>query len=258
MGLIRVWNFQSQLKDRINGEKIKRVTISRDSDQGWYASILVDRKKSLKPIYQPTGLTAGIDVGIRSSISCYDNCGDYNSVQSPNMSKTDTKIKTLHKKLSRKERGSKNESEARIKLSKAYFHAKNIRKDFNHKMSNFLVKTYDIITVENLSIQQMMKQHYLAEKIQNQAWYQFMTFLDYKCTRNEKTLIKVDPYFPSSKLCSNCNSKNDIGGLEWYICPICGYSHNRDENAAKNLNKISEHFKNTKQQITTEKKFLLM
>lgn len=258
LGLIRVWNFQSQLKDRINGEKIKRVTISRDSDQGWYASILVDRKKSLKPIYQPTGLTAGIDVGIRSSISCYDNCGDYNSVQSPNMSKTDTKIKTLHKKLSRKERGSKNESEARIKLSKAYFHAKNIRKDFNHKMSNFLVKTYDIITVENLSIQQMMKQHYLAEKIQNQAWYQFMTFLDYKCTRNEKTLIKVDPYFPSSKLCSNCNSKNDIGGLEWYICPICGYSHNRDENAAKNLNKISEHFKNTKQQITTEKKFLLM
>jgi putative transposase len=75
---------------------------------------------------------------------------------------------------------------------------------------------------------------------------------------NEKTLIKVDTYFPSSKLCSNCKSKNDIGSLEWYHCSTCGYSHNRDENAAKNLNKISEYFKNTKQQITTEKEFLLM
>jgi putative transposase len=258
LGLIKVWNFQSQLKDRLNNEKIKRVTISRDSDQEWYASILVDRQKLLKQIYQPTNLTVGIDVGIRTSISCYDNLGDYNSVQSPDMTKLDTKIKTLHKTLSRKQHGSKNESEARIKLAKAYFHAKNTRKDFNHKMSDFLVKTYDVITVENLSIQHMMKQHLLAGKIQNQAWYQFILFLDYKCKRNEKTLIKVDTYFPSSKLCSNCKSKNDIGNLEWYRCPICGYTHNRDENAAKNLNKISEHFKKTNQQITTEKEFLLM
>jgi putative transposase len=258
LGLVNVWNFQSQLKDRLNDEKIKRVTISRDSDQGWYASILIDRKNLLKPIYKSTNLTVGIDVGIRTSIACYDNVGDYNSVQSPDITKLDTKIKTLHKVLSRKQRGSKNESEARTKLAKTYFHAKNIRKYFNHKMSDFLVKTYDVITVENLSIQHMMKQHLLAGKIQNQAWYQFISFLDYKCMRNEKTLIKVDTYFPSSKLCSNCKSKNDIGGLEWYCCPTCGYTHNRDENAAKNLNKISEHFKNTNQQITTEKEFLLL
>ncbi len=174
------------------------------------------------------------------------------------MTKLDAKIKTLHKVLSQKQHGSKNESEARTKLAKAYFHAKNIRKDFNHKMSDFLVKTYDIITVENLSIQQMMEQHHLAGKIQNQAWYQFIKFLDYKCSRNEKTLIKVDTYFPSSKLCSNCKSKNDIGNSEWYLCSTCNYLHNRDENAAKNLNKISEHFKNTNQQVTTEKEFLLI
>jgi putative transposase len=258
LGLIKVWNFQRQLKDRLNDEKIKRVTISRDSDQGWYASILIDRQNLLKPIYQSTNLTVGIDVGIRTPVTCYDNVGDCNSVHSPDMIKLNNKIKKLHKVLSRKQRGSKNESEARTKLAKAYFHAKNIRKDFNHKLSNFLVKTYDVITVENLNIQQMMNQHRLAEKIQNQAWYQFVTFLEYKCKRNKKTLIKVDTYFPSSKLCSNCKSKNEIGSLELYSCPICGYIHNRDENAAKNLNKISQYFFDTGTIITTEKEFLLM
>ena len=170
LGLVKVWNFQSQLKDQLNNEKIKRVTISRDSDGGWYAAILVDREKSLKPIYASTNLAVGIDVGIRTSLTCYDSEENLNQIQSPDLTKIDNKIKKLHKQLSGKQRGSKNQLKARTKLSKVYFRAKNIKKDFNHKLSNFLVKTYDVITIENLNIQQMMKQHHLAGKMQNRAW----------------------------------------------------------------------------------------
>jgi len=256
LGLVKAWNFQSQLKDRLNNEKIKRVTISRDSDGGWYAAILVDREKPLKLIYPSTNLTVGIDVGIRTSIACYNSEECYNSIQSPNLTKIDNKIKKLQKYLARKQKGSKNRLKARTKLSKAYFHAKNIKRDFNHKLSDFLVKTYDVITIETLNIQQMMNQHHLAGKIQNQAWYQFATFLDYKCSRNNKTLIKVDTYFPSSKLCSECKVKNDMGSLEIYQCPVCETIHNRDENAAKNLNIISTVFLDTGIIITTENEFL--
>ena len=80
--------------------------------------------------------------------------------------------------------------------------------------------------------------------------------MEYKCLRNDKTLIKGDTHFPSSKLCSECKTKNDIGSLEFHQCPSCRTIHNRDENAAKNLNIISTFFLDNGITITTEKEFL--
>jgi putative transposase len=256
LGKVKVWNFKKHLVDRINGEAIRKITISQDSNRGWYASILIDRQKPLKSVYPKTGLTLGLDVGIRTSVTAYDSSGDINQISSPDLSRVKNKIEKLQKNLSKKQKGSQNFQKVKTKLSKEHFHAKNIRKDFNHKLTDFIVKTYDVITVETLNIQKMMKQHPIAGKIQDQAWYQFFTFLQYKSEKNDKKLIQVDPYFPSSKLCSQCKAKNDIGSLEYYICPVCGSIHNRDINAAKNLNQISLHYLNTGLSVTTEEAFL--
>ena len=84
----------------------------------------------------------------------------------------------------------------------------------------------------------MIKNHSLAQAISDVAWAQFITLLKYKAKWNDKQLISVNTYFPSSQICNNCGYINkevkDLSVREW-TCPECGMSHDRDINAAKNI-----------------------
>ena len=148
------------------------------------------------------------------------------------------RLRLLQKSLSRKVYGSKNYEKARIKLAKFYEYIANCRKDYLHKISIQLIKNYDIICIETLQIKNMLKNHKLAKAVSDVSWYKFCRQLEYKCLWYDKKFVKIDTYFASSQICSNCGFKNsnikDLSIREW-TCPECGEYHDRDINAAKNI-----------------------
>ena len=129
-----------------------------------------------------------------------------------------------------------NVEKARVTKAKSQKRLANKRKDFLHKLSTNLVKTYDIIVIEDLKSKNMMKNHKLSKAIGNASWYEFRTMLEYKCKWYGKQLIIVPPHYTSQE-CSNCHhnsGKKTLDIREW-ICDNCGVHHDRDINAAKNI-----------------------
>lgn len=129
-----------------------------------------------------------------------------------------------------------NVEKARVTKAKSQKRLANKRKDFLHKLSTNLVKTYDIIVIEDLKSKNMMKNHKLAKAIGNASWYEFRTMLEYKCKWYGKQLIIVSSHYTSQE-CSNChhNSGEKTLDIREWTCDNCGVHHDRDINAAKNI-----------------------
>ena len=166
--------------------KIKGVIVKRERSGRWYVIVQVENNAKQLP---PTGKTVGIDVGIRHFLT--DSDGRH--VENPRFyERTLKSIKILQKNLSRKQKGSKNREKARIRLAKAYEKLVNQRNDFLHKLSRFYVNIYDVIVVEKLQIQNMVKAgRTLAQKILDASWGKFIQLLSYKAERAGRRVVKV-------------------------------------------------------------------
>ena len=211
--------------------KIYNVTISKTTSGKYYASISAE-------VYIKTFEKANQSVGIDLGLKDFAIFSDGDKITNPKFFiHTQKKLAKMQRKLSKKVYGSQNYLKYRVKVAKFYEKIKNQRLDFLHKLSTNLVKTYDIICIENLNIKGFMKSK-LAKSFQDVSLYEFVRQLEYKAMWYGKTLSKVDRFYPSSQLCSNCGYKNrDVKNLsvrEW-TCPKCKVHHDRDINSAINI-----------------------
>lgn len=230
--------------------KIKRYTIEQDSTNRWFITFQVEVHVNE---FEKTNKTVGLDLGLTDMVIGSDGFKSGRFL----VSELENEIRSKQKIYSKRRSYAKNKiaqdknkkvinprtlfdfinvEKARVTKAKLQKHLANKRKDFLHKLSTNLVKTYDIIVIEDLKSKDMMKNHKLAKAIGNASWYEFRTMLEYKCQWYGKQLIIVPPHYTSQE-CSNCHhnsGKKTLDIREW-TCSNCGVHHDRDTNAAKNI-----------------------
>lgn len=125
----------------------------------------------------------------------------------------------------------------RIKIAKISEKITDSKNDFLHKLSTRLVKENQFISLEDLDVSGMLKNHYLAKSISDVSWSSFISMLEYKSFEYSTTIKYIDKFYPSSKLCNCCVYKKIDLRLEerTWICPICNTYHDRDINASINI-----------------------
>lgn len=225
----RIGWFKLTEKLRFTG-KIMSATISREADR-WFISIAVE----LNPEPEPKSgeATIGIDLGINTAVVC--STGETFKAPKP-LKRSLRKLKVLQRRLSKKQKGSNNRAKARTKVAKLHRKIRNIRQDFLHKTTSFIISKAKKIIIEGLNVSGMLKNHCLARAIADIGFYEFRRQLEYKCLLNKVKLIIADQWFPSSQLCSCCGHQQKMSlNKRTYECLSCGMSLDRDLNAALNL-----------------------
>lgn len=207
------------------------LTITLDPCGRYHISIVVKEEVKTKPFKKGE---VGIDLGLINSLTEHTGKTIGNPRYFNNQLK---KLKKKQRTLSKKVKGSNNYSKARRQVAIAHTRVRDRRKDFLHKESTRLVNENQVIVVETLKVRKMIRTRHLSRSIADAGWRTLVNYLEYKCEWYGKELIKVDTYFPSSKRCSKCGyelKELSLSTRRWE-CPNCRATHNRDENAAKNI-----------------------
>ena len=215
-----------------NKSNIKSATLTKTKSGNYFMSILVDG--DLMKTLPKTDNIIGIDLGIKTFIVDSNGCECENIKVKRNNEK---KLKKLNQSLSRKVKGSKNKTKARIKLAKFHEKLNNIKENYLHEVSNKLLNENQVIVMEDLNVKGMMSNHHLSKSIQELSLNRFKNMMIYKSNWYGRDLIEIDRYYPSSKLCSICGYKHkdlSLSDRTWK-CPDCKTVHNRDLNAAVNI-----------------------
>jgi putative transposase len=212
--------------------KILNVTVTRTNTDKYYISITV--KEEIEELSK-VDKQVGIDLGLKE----FAIMSDGEKIANPRILKQyEKKVARLNRSLARKEKGSNNWYKAKKKLAKAHEKVANIRLDFLHKFSTKLIKENQLIAVETLKVKNMLKNSKLAKSISDVSWSKFVELLTYKAKWYGRDLMKIDTFFASSQLCSNCGYKNekvkDLKVRKWE-CPECKSVWDRDINASINI-----------------------
>ena len=210
------------------------MTISRNACGEYYCSVLFEREQDLEQNIRLSN-SIGLDFSpnnlyIGSNNNPAPNYKPYKQLNKKKLTK-------LQRRLSRKQKGSKNREKARIKLARFEKHIADSRKDYIEKETLRLVRSYDVIGIEDLNLQGMMKFSHNAKNYVDTSWYTFTQKLIWKSQFNNCIVIKSDRFYPSSKTCNHCgyiNQNLTLKDRKW-ICPNCGTEIIRDENAGRNL-----------------------
>ena len=210
---------------------IKSCTISKTPTNEYFVSILVETEHIKLP---KTGKSIGIDLGIKDFVITSDGYKYKNNRYTKTYEKS---LKKHQQHLSRKTKGSNRYNKQKLKVVTIYKKITNSRLDNLHKVSTELIKKYDLIVLEDLNVKGMVKNHKLSKHISDASWSKFIELLTYKAEWNDKEIVKIDRFFPSSKTCNCCgyiNQNLDLSTREW-TCPSCYTKLDRDLNASINI-----------------------
>ncbi|MGW4946778.1 RNA-guided endonuclease InsQ/TnpB family protein, partial [Actinoplanes sp. NPDC004185] len=180
--------------------------------------------------------TVESEVGIDLGLTHFAVCSDSTKVAAPRfLRRAARKLKRLQQALSRKQRGSQNRKKAVVKVARAHAQVADTRRDWQHKLSTTIIREKQAVYVEDLCVAGLGRTR-LAKSVHDAGWASFIGMLEYKAARYGRAFGRVDRFFPSTRMCSQCgriNAKMALDVRTW-DCP-CGSHHDRDVNAAQNV-----------------------
>jgi putative transposase len=228
-----------RLKERgylpVEGVHILSATVSEHAGH-WFVSVQVEKEiPDPKTSYRPV---VGVDLGILALATISDGT----RIENPHALKRDQgKIKRLQRVVSRRKKGSANRVKAVRQLAREHLRVANVRKDALHQVTSRLARTKSAVVLEDLHVSGMVKNHHLAQAIEDVGFYEFRRQMAYKGQWYGCQIILANRFYPSSKRCSQCGhiqATLDLG-TRVYICEHCGLMIDRDLNAALNLEQLA-------------------
>ena len=206
------------------------VTVIRDAAGRYFASFVVQTTQD--ETLPPVDPEIGIDLGLTH----FAVMSDGTKVTAPKfLRRAARKLKRLQQDLSRKTKGSNNRTKAVVKVASAHARVADSRRAWQHKLSTSIIRDNQAVYVEDLCVVGLGRTR-LAKSVHDAGWASFTGMLEYKAARYGRTFGRVDRFFPSTRMCSDCGRINDKMTLDVraWDCP-CGSHHDRDVNAAKNV-----------------------
>jgi putative transposase len=208
------------------------VIVSREPDGRWYVTFTTETDAP-EPL-PPARHAVGVDLGVTDFAVTSDG------QRIPNPRHLDRKARNLaryQRRMARCQVGSANRAKAKAKVARAHRKVRHARADFLHRASTRLVRSHDVVVIEDLAVKNMLRNRHLARAISDCGWAEFRRQLAYKCQRYGRQLLVTSRWYPSSKMCSACGhrlAELSLTTRHW-TCPRCGTRHDRDINAAKNI-----------------------
>lgn len=215
-------------------DKIRSATLSKTKSGNYFLSILIDVPQDDIVKFNKTNKQVGIDLGVKDFVITSDGEVFENKHLFKN---EEQKLKRLQRQLSKKKKDSNNRNKQRIRIAKVFEHITNKKENYIHYVVNELLANYDTTYIEDLNVKGMMRNHKLANSIQEVGFYRFKSILQNKALANNKQVVLIDRFYPSSKTCSCCGYKKQDLKLSdrFWVCPECNTKHDRDINAARNI-----------------------
>jgi len=219
-----------------NHATVKEVTFKKETTGEWFVSFALETDDADLPEKPNVGtLDTSNSVGIDLGVGNYIHTSDGKTVDWLDLEDEYNRLRREQRKLSRKQKGSNNYEKQRQTVATVNRHIRRKVLDYQHKITTWLVKTYDAVFVEDLNIQSMLQGDGNARNKQDAAWRQFITLLEYKADLYGTHVVQVEPR-GTTKECATCGVETEKPiWVREHSCPACGFEADRDANAAMNV-----------------------
>ena len=205
----------------------------KDRAGRYFLSFVVEIEPKFKPAKNPS---VGIDLGLKT----FAVLSTGQKVDSPDYAQTERKIRRAQRRLSNRQKGSKRREWMRLRVAKLKAKQADTRKDFLHKLSTQVVGENQVIALEDLNVSGMLKNRCLSRAISQQGWREFRAMCEAKSDKYGREFVAINRWEPTSQVCSDCGYR--WGKLDLLVrnvvCINCSAHHDRDGNAAKNIERV--------------------